>query len=59
MTLAEGMQINLFASEDQFPELINPVQSSVDTDGRIWVAAWILSKGSSGTALYAQIIMSS
>lgn len=40
MTLAKGMQINLFASEEQFPELINPVQSSVDTDGRLWVAAW-------------------
>lgn len=40
MTVAEGMEVNLFASEEQFPELVNPVQMSVDTDGRMWVAAW-------------------
>ena len=37
MTLAQGMQVNLFASEEQFPELANPVQMSFDTRGRLWV----------------------
>ncbi|MGI9428576.1 MAG: PVC-type heme-binding CxxCH protein, partial [Bythopirellula sp.] len=40
MTVAKGMKVNLFASEAQFPELQNPVQSAVDTRGRLWVAAW-------------------
>ncbi|MCH9022901.1 MAG: hypothetical protein IID32_09055, partial [Planctomycetes bacterium] len=40
MKLPEGMKANLFASEEQFPELINPVQMAVDTKGRIWVAVW-------------------
>ncbi len=40
MTVADGMAINLFASEDQFPELVNPVQAASDPDGRLWVAAW-------------------
>lgn len=40
MTIAKGMKINLFASEKEFPELVNPVQMSFDTKGRLWVAAW-------------------
>ncbi len=40
MTLHQGMTVNLFADEKMFPELINPVQSSVDADGRLWVAVW-------------------
>jgi len=40
LTLAEGLQANLFASEEMFPELVNPVQMDVDPQGRIWVAAW-------------------
>ncbi|MEZ6062515.1 MAG: PA14 domain-containing protein [Planctomycetaceae bacterium] len=40
MTMHQGMEANLFASEEQFPELVNPVQSAVDADGRLWVAAW-------------------
>ena len=40
MTVHDGMKINLFADEEMFPELINPVQSSVDADGRLWVAVW-------------------
>ncbi len=40
MTVATGMQINLFASEEQFPDLKNPVQLAVDTAGRLWVAVW-------------------
>jgi len=40
MTLERGMRANLFASEEMFPELVNPVQMGVDTKGRLWVAAW-------------------
>ena len=40
LTLAAGLQANLFASEEMFPELVNPVQMDVDPKGRIWVAAW-------------------
>ena len=40
MKIAEGMQVNLFASEEKFPRLINPVQIAVDTDSRLWVAVW-------------------
>jgi putative heme-binding domain-containing protein len=40
MTVAEGMKVNLFASEKEFPELVNPVQMAWDTKGRLWVAVW-------------------
>jgi putative heme-binding domain-containing protein len=40
MKLAKGMQINLFASEEMFPELINPVQMAVDPDGRLFASVW-------------------
>ena len=40
MTLAKGCQANLFASEAEFPELVNPVQMNFDTKGRLWVAVW-------------------
>jgi azurin len=40
MTVHSGMKVNLFASEEQFPELISPVQMAWDTRGRLWVAAW-------------------
>lgn len=40
MTLGDGMAVNLFASEEQFPELVNPVQMAFDTRGRLWVASW-------------------
>lgn len=40
MTPAPGMKINLFAGEEQFPELANPVQMAFDTRGRLWVAGW-------------------
>ncbi|MCA9170327.1 MAG: dehydrogenase, partial [Planctomycetales bacterium] len=40
MTVADHMQVQLFASEEQFPELINPVQMAFDTRGRLWVTAW-------------------
>lgn len=40
MTVHSDMSVNLFASEEQFPDVVNPVQSSVDADGRLWVAVW-------------------
>ena len=40
MKLAAGCKVNLFASEEQFPELASPVQMAFDTKGRLWVAAW-------------------
>ena len=40
MKLAEGMEINLFASEAMFPRLINPVQMAVDTNSRLWASVW-------------------
>src|SRR6185312_15996973 len=39
-TVNKGMKVNLFASEETFPELINPVQMAFDTKGRLWVATW-------------------
>jgi azurin len=40
MTVAKGLKVELFASEKEFPELVNPVQMAFDTRGRLWVAAW-------------------
>ncbi|MEZ6098323.1 MAG: PA14 domain-containing protein [Pirellulaceae bacterium] len=40
MTVQDGLQVNLFASEEQFPRLVNPVQMAVDTDGRLWASVW-------------------
>ncbi|MGJ8726494.1 MAG: PVC-type heme-binding CxxCH protein [Roseibacillus sp.] len=36
-TVADDFEVNLFASEEQFPELRNPVQISFDARGRLWV----------------------
>lgn len=36
--LAPGYQINLVASEEQFPELANPVALNFDNKGRLWVS---------------------
>ncbi len=36
-TVAEGFEVNLFASEEEFPELRNPVQIAFDARGRLWV----------------------
>ena len=35
--VAEGYKVNLFASEEQFPELCNPEQIAFDALGRLWV----------------------
>ncbi len=40
MKVAEGMEVNLFASEEQFPRLVNPVQMAVDPDSRLWASVW-------------------
>ncbi len=40
MTVHTGMKVNLFASEERFPELAQPVQMAWDTRGRLWVAVW-------------------
>lgn len=40
MKVAEGMQVNLFASEEMFPELVNPVQMAVGPDGHLYVSVW-------------------
>lgn len=40
MTIHKNMKVNVFASEEMFPRLINPVQMAVDTDSRVWVATW-------------------
>ena len=40
MTVHDGCAVNLFASEEHFPDLINPVQMAWDTRNRLWVAAW-------------------
>ena len=37
-TMAPGYKIDLFASEEEFPDLANPVQLSFDNQGRLWVA---------------------
>ena len=40
MTIHQGMKVNVFASEEMFPRLINPVQMAVDTDSRLWASVW-------------------
>jgi putative membrane-bound dehydrogenase-like protein len=36
--MADGYEIQLVASEEQFPELVNPVALNFDSRGRLWVA---------------------
>jgi putative heme-binding domain-containing protein len=38
MKLGKNLKVNLFASEEMFPELANPVQMAWDNKGRLWVA---------------------
>jgi putative membrane-bound dehydrogenase-like protein len=40
MAVAKGFEVNLFADEARFPELINPVQMQVDAKGRLWASVW-------------------
>ncbi|MEL6110191.1 MAG: PVC-type heme-binding CxxCH protein [Planctomycetota bacterium] len=38
MTVPNGMEVKLFASEREFPELANPNQIAFDAKGRLWVS---------------------
>jgi len=38
LTVPEGYQVKLFASEQEFPNLAKPMQMSFDNRGRLWVA---------------------
>ncbi|MCA1564001.1 MAG: HEAT repeat domain-containing protein, partial [Acidobacteria bacterium] len=40
MTVGQGIKVDLFASEKEFPELVKPVQMAFDTRGRLWIASW-------------------
>ncbi|MDG2391502.1 MAG: GDSL-type esterase/lipase family protein [Planctomycetaceae bacterium] len=40
MAVAKGFEVSLFADDEQFPELVNPVQMQFDTKGRLWAAVW-------------------
>lgn len=40
MKVGQGLKVELFASEEQFPELAKPVQMTWDARGRLWVAVW-------------------
>lgn len=40
LSLHEGLEANVFASEAMFPELVNPVQMAVDPDGRLFASVW-------------------
>jgi len=41
MKVPEGFQIELFASEREFPEFSNPTQMAFDSKGRLWVSCMI------------------
>ncbi|MGJ8656384.1 MAG: DUF7133 domain-containing protein [Akkermansiaceae bacterium] len=38
--LAKGFSINCFASSEDYPELINPLQMQFDPQGRLWVCCF-------------------
>lgn len=38
MEIQAGYEVNLFASEVEFPNLANPVQMAFDAKGRLWIA---------------------
>ncbi|MFM9058573.1 MAG: PVC-type heme-binding CxxCH protein, partial [Planctomycetaceae bacterium] len=40
IAVPEGFELSVFASEEQFPDLANPVQLQVDAKGRLWAACW-------------------
>lgn len=41
MKVPEGFEVQLFASEKDFPELANPTQMMFDKKGRLWVSCMI------------------
>ena len=40
IAVPEGFELNVFASEEMFPDMANPVQMQVDSKGRLWAACW-------------------
>lgn len=40
MNIPDEFEVNLFADEAMFPEMVNPVQMQVDSKGRLWAAVW-------------------
>ncbi len=40
LAVAKGFEVNLFADEQRFPQLANPVQLQFDTKDRLWAAVW-------------------
>ena len=57
--VADGYKVNLFASEEQFPELRNPVQIAFDARGRLWVVTmpslkWLSQLPSSSSSVRLQ-----
>mgnify|MGYP002630494268 FL=1 len=40
ITVPEGYELKVFASEEMFPDLANPVQMQIDAKGRLWAASW-------------------
>lgn len=41
MTVPEGFEVQLFASEREFPQFANPTQMTFDAKGRLWVSCMI------------------
>lgn len=41
MSVPEGFEVQLFASEREFPELANPNQLAWDNQGRLWVSCMV------------------
>lgn len=41
MSVPEGFEVELFASEEDFPEFSNPTQMTFDTKGRLWVSCMV------------------
>lgn len=41
MTVPDGFEVQLFASEREFPEFSNPTQMTFDSKGRLWVSCMI------------------
>lgn len=41
MKVPSGMEVQLFASEREFPELANPTQMMFDSKGRLWVSCMV------------------
>ncbi len=40
LKLHQDLEANIFASEEMFPELINPVQLAVDPNGHMYASVW-------------------